>query len=75
MKSLPDLDRLSVAEKDDLIEMLLAACQEVESGGGPLPHDRIAHLFHALTLTFQGHVTPASFGLAQQLSMALSRMT
>ncbi len=27
-----------------LIEMLLAACQEVERVGGPLPHDRIAYL-------------------------------
>ena len=26
-----------------LIEMLLAACQEVESGASPLPQDRIAH--------------------------------
>jgi transposase len=26
-----------------LIEMLLAACQEVERVGGPLPHDRIAY--------------------------------
>ena len=32
-----------------LIEMLLAACQEVERVGGPLPHDRIAH-FRALYL-------------------------
>jgi transposase len=32
-----------------LIEMLLAACQEVESGGGPLPHDRIAY-FRSLYL-------------------------
>jgi transposase len=32
-----------------LIEMLLAACQEVESVGGPLPQDRIAH-FRALYL-------------------------
>jgi transposase len=32
-----------------LIEMLLAACQEVERVGGPLPHDRIAH-FRSLYL-------------------------
>jgi transposase len=32
-----------------LIEMLLAACQEVERGSGPLPHDRIVH-FHSLYL-------------------------
>jgi transposase len=32
-----------------LIEMLVAACQEVESVGGPLPQDRIAH-FRALYL-------------------------
>ena len=32
-----------------LIEMLLAACQEVESEGGPLPRDRLAH-FRSLYL-------------------------
>jgi transposase len=32
-----------------LIEMLLAACQEVERVGGPLPHDRIAY-FRSLYL-------------------------
>lgn len=32
-----------------LIEMLLAACQEVERVGSPLPHDRIAH-FRSLYL-------------------------